>query len=77
MHRSIQELGIDRLCVADRIALVQDIWDSVAESVQNIAPSAAEAGELDRRLTEDDNAPEDAIAWEQIRSAARNKWPQR
>lgn len=76
MHRSIQELGIDRLSVADRIALAQEIWDSVADSVQSTPPNAAEAAELDRRLAEDDSTPEAAIDWQQIRSAAQSKWPQ-
>lgn len=76
MHRSMQELGIDRLSVADRIALAQDIWDSVAESVQRTAPSTPEAAELNRRLAEDDSAPEASIDWHQIRSAARSKWSQ-
>ena len=76
MHRSIQELGIDRLSVADRIALAQEIWDSIAESVQNAAPNAAEVTELDHRLSEDENAPESAIDWQQIRSAALRKWSQ-
>jgi len=76
MHRSIQELGIDRLSVADRIALAQEIWDSIAESVQNAAPNAAEVTELDHRLAEDENAPESAIDWQQIRSAALRKWSQ-
>lgn len=76
MHRSIQELGIDRLSVADRIALAQDIWNSIAESVQGTAPSAVEAAELDRRLAEDDSSPDAAIDWQQIRSAAQSKWSQ-
>ena len=45
MHRSIQELGIDRLSVADRIALAQEIWDSIADTVQRSTPSADEAVE--------------------------------
>jgi len=76
MHRSIQELGIDRLSVADRIALAQEIWDSIADTVQHSTPSADEAVELDRRLAEDGNAPESAIDWQNIRSAARKKWLQ-
>jgi putative addiction module component (TIGR02574 family) len=76
MHRSIQELGIDRLSVADRITLAQDIWDSVADTVQRTSPSADEAAELDRRLAEDGNTPECAIDWQHIRSAVQNKWSQ-
>ncbi|APR03753.1 addiction module protein [Thauera chlorobenzoica] len=76
MHRSIQELGIDRLSVADRIALAQEIWDSIADTVQRSTPSADEAVELDRRLAEDLNAPEVAIDWQQIRSAVQKRWSQ-
>ena len=76
MHRSIHDLGIDRLNVADRIALVQDIWDSVAEAVQNTAPSAAEIAELNLRLADDDAQPESAIDWQEIRSTALRKWSQ-
>ena len=74
MHRSIQELGIDRLSVADRIALAQEIWDSVAESIQQTPPSDAAVAELERRRAEDDLEPETAIEWQEIRSAARRRW---
>jgi putative addiction module component (TIGR02574 family) len=74
MHRSLQELGIDRLSAADRIALAQEIWDSIAESLQNLAPSALETAEIDRRLAEDDSTPEAAIDWQEIRSTAQDKW---
>lgn len=30
---TMEELGIDRLSVEDRITLVQQIWDSIAEEV--------------------------------------------
>ena len=63
MHRSIQELGIDRLSVADRIALAQEIWDSVAESIQQTPPSDAAVAEIERRRAEDDLEPESSIEW--------------
>lgn len=74
MHRSIQELGIDRLSIADRVALAQEIWDSVAESVQQTSPDTQEIAELDRRVADDDRAPDAAIDWQQIRTAARRRW---
>ncbi len=74
MHRSIQELGIDRLSVADRIALAQEIWDSVAESIQQTPQSDAAVAELERRRAEDDLEPESSIEWQEIGSAARRRW---
>ncbi|HAF53765.1 MAG TPA: addiction module protein [Thauera sp.] len=73
MHRSIKELGIDRLSVADRIALAQEIWDSVAESLEQTPPGDAAVAELECRRAEDDLEPETAIDWQEIRSAARGR----
>jgi putative addiction module component (TIGR02574 family) len=50
MLPTIQELSIDRLSVEDRIALVQEIWDSVAEEVDQAPLSDAQRKELARRL---------------------------
>ncbi len=35
MPPTLQELGIDRLSVADRLALAEAIWDSVAHESEN------------------------------------------
>jgi putative addiction module component (TIGR02574 family) len=74
MQTSLEQLGIDRLSVNERIALVQDIWDSVAETVQAQPPSDAQRAELDRRLAEDDLQPDDTTDWEAIKGAARHRW---
>ena len=75
MHRSIHDLGIDRLSVAERIALVQAIWDSVADAVQQMPPSSDELEELDRRLADDEQNPDDVVDWQTVRSAAASRWP--
>ena len=36
MPPTLQELGIDRLDVDDRLALAQAIWDSVAREIENL-----------------------------------------
>lgn len=74
MHPSIQQLGIDRLSVNERIALVHDIWDSVVEAIQAQPPDCAQRAELDRRLAEDDRHPQDTTDWEAIKAAAQRRW---
>lgn len=74
MGQALHTLGIDSMSVEDRITLVQDIWDSVAIEAGLLPPSAAEQAELDRRLDEDDAAPDNTIAWETIKSEAAKRW---
>lgn len=74
MGQALHTLGIDSMSVEERIALVKDIWDSVAIEAGLLPPSTAEKAELDRRLTEDDATPNDTIAWETIQTEAQARW---
>jgi len=66
-------LGLDRLPRADRITLVQDLWDSIAgEGLAQI--SDARKRELERRADEDDASPDDLIPWEQVKTQARARF---
>jgi putative addiction module component (TIGR02574 family) len=74
MGQALHTLGIDSMSVEERIALVKDIWDSVAVDAGLLAPNALEKAELDRRLAEDDAAPDDAVTWETVKSEAHTRW---
>jgi putative addiction module component (TIGR02574 family) len=58
-----------RLSIAERLQLVEDLWDSIAqESPDEAFPITPElAAELDRRLAEHRADPESAIPWEEVR----------
>jgi len=74
MGQALHTLGIDSMSIEDRIALVQDIWDSVAIEAGLLLPSAAEKTELDRRLNEDDVTPDNTIFWKTIKTEAAKRW---
>ena len=74
MGQALHALGIDSMSVEDRIALAQDIWDSVAVDAGLLPPNALEKAELDRRLAEDDAVPGDTVAWETVKAEARSRW---
>jgi len=74
MGQALHTLGIDSMSVEDRIALVQDIWDSVAIEAGLLPPSTAERAELDLRLNEDDATPDNTDSWETIKSEAAKRW---
>jgi putative addiction module component (TIGR02574 family) len=71
MAVSMKDLGIDRLSVEDRLALVQEIWESIAaESAERIALTDAQRNELDRRLAAHDADPSNVIPWEEVKAQA-------
>ncbi|MFZ3017304.1 MAG: addiction module protein [Gallionella sp.] len=74
MGQALHALGIDSMSVEDRIALVQDIWDSVAIEAGLLPPSTSEQAELDRRLAEDNASPNDTVAWKTIKAEAQARW---
>jgi putative addiction module component (TIGR02574 family) len=63
------------LDVQTRLALVQELWDSIvkdAEAGDELPISDADRSELDDRLREDDEHPEQAIPWQDARAQLRN-----
>jgi putative addiction module component (TIGR02574 family) len=74
MERALQTLGIDNMSVNERIALVQEIWDSVAIEAGLLPPTPAERAELDRRIAEDDAEPGNVVKWESIKAEALSRW---
>jgi putative addiction module component (TIGR02574 family) len=69
---TLESLGIDRLTVAERIALVQQIWDSIA--ADQVPLTDAQRQELERRADDDDANPGDTVPWEQVKAEALARW---
>jgi len=63
----IQE--ILKLSVAERIELVEAIWDSIADAPENLPVTAAQKRELDRRLAEYQKNPGAGRTWGEIRDS--------
>lgn len=73
---TLEELGIDRLSVAERLMLVQQILDSVVAD-QPLPPlSEAKRQELARRLAEHAADPADVVSWERVKAEASARWRQ-
>ena len=58
-----------KLSVAERIEIVEVIWDSIAASPESLPVTAAQKRELDRRLAEHRANPEAGRTWEEIRDS--------
>jgi putative addiction module component (TIGR02574 family) len=68
MSPTVHSLGIDRLPREQRIALVLEIWDTIAAEAQESLLTEAQRQELERRVAEDDANPDDVVPWEKVKA---------
>lgn len=61
-----------KLSIPERIALVEDIWDSIAEENGCFELSETQKRELDRRLESFRANPSQGRTWEEIKSEFLN-----
>ena len=62
----------NKLSIPERINLVQEIWDSIAEDNECFELTEAQKQELDRRLDSFRANPSQGRTWEQIKSEFLN-----
>ena len=67
MDVSAKSLGIDRLSLAERIQLVEEIWNSIATEAEALEVPQSHKDELDRRLADHDADPQSGSSWEDVR----------
>ena len=68
MSASMKELGLDRLSPAERILLVEDLWDSIAASPEATTLSDLHKQDLQRRLDAARDDPKAGSPWEEVKS---------
>ena len=70
MSPTLEALGIHRLTIEQRIALAQEILDTVVAEQPARSLSDAKRLELQRRLAAHAATPDDVVPWDEIESAA-------
>lgn len=73
MSSTLKTLGIDQLSVAQRILLVEEIWDSIAVEEQEISLTEAQRQDLERRLTAYEANPKAGSSWDEVKARLREK----
>jgi putative addiction module component (TIGR02574 family) len=63
----MQVTEILQLSVAERIQIVEDIWDSILVSPEDLELSQAEKSELDKRFETYKQEPNEGIEWETLK----------
>jgi putative addiction module component (TIGR02574 family) len=70
MPATMKELGVDRLSAEERLALMHEIWDSLANEPGRTFLTEAQRRELDKRLAENETDPDNVIPWERVKAEA-------
>lgn len=74
MGATVKSLGIDRLNVDDRLALVEEIWATICADAKAFPLTDEQRAELDRRVADDDSFPEDVVPWDEVKASARARF---
>ena len=61
------------LSVSERIQLVEDIWDSIAEVPESLPLTEQQKAELDRRLDAYHRDPTEGSPWDVVRERIRSR----
>jgi putative addiction module component (TIGR02574 family) len=64
------------MSIEERLALAQQLWDSVATDLERQPLTTAQRTELERRIAEADANPAEGVPWEVVRAEARARWQQ-
>ena len=67
MAPTLEELGLDRLSIEDRLAVAEAIWDSVSREAAATLPTTLQRAELERRLADSIARPDAVTRWEVIK----------
>ena len=72
MGVSVKTLGIDRLNIDERLALVEEIWATICADATAFPLTDAQRAELDRRVADDDAFPDDVVPWDEVKVSVRS-----
>jgi len=67
------ETNVLSLSVSDRIQLVEDIWDTIAQVPEKVVLTDEQKTELDCRLDAYHKDPEEGSPWEMVKERIRSR----
>ncbi len=62
-----------KLSAAERLELVEELWDSIADEDEALALTDEQREDLERRLAEADADPTGGSPWEEVRERIRQR----
>lgn len=75
MSVTMKSLGLDQLSPDERFQLAQELWESVADQLDEIPLTEAQLQELDRRIKAHEKDPDVGSPWEEVLDRLRGSRP--
>jgi putative addiction module component (TIGR02574 family) len=73
MSPTLKAFGIDQLSIAQRILLVEEIWDSINAEEPDIPLTNAQQQDLQLRIAAYEANPGGGSSWEEVMTRLRNQ----
>ena len=73
MARPDRKLDVSNLTVAERIILVEEIWDSIVEQEESFEITEAQRNELDKRMDSHRDSQESGTSWRVLKSELQSE----
>jgi putative addiction module component (TIGR02574 family) len=73
MSTILRTLGIDQLSVAERVLLVEEIWDSIADEADQTPLTEAQKQDLQRRIAAHEANPRAGSSWEEVKARLQSR----
>ena len=73
MSPTLQSLGIDQLSVAQRILLVEEIWDSISADAEQLPLTDSQKQDLQRRLAAYEANRHAGSTWEEVKARLQDR----
>lgn len=70
---SWEKEAIFRLTIPERLQLVEDIWDSIADTPEELPLTESQRAELDRRLDAYHRNPDEGAPWAEVRKRIQER----
>jgi len=73
MTQPVSMDDIRRLSVAERLLLVEEIWDSISDEPDSWRLSPDQQDELQRRADAHRASPDEGSSWQDVKAGLRNR----
>jgi putative addiction module component (TIGR02574 family) len=73
MPVSMKAFGLDKLSADERLALLEEIWDSLAANPEAVPVTDAQKGDLQRRLDAYRDDPKAGSPWEDVKARLQGR----
>ncbi len=62
---------LKKLSIAERILIVEQIWDSIAAEQEHLELTKEQRDELDKRIADYYSSPDEGYSWEEVKNRVK------